>query len=176
MSGFLRPGEKAKGAFGVKFDHGKPDQHNVNNYPTAAGRGAAGPPSTSGGATRPPRAGDSLPVAKHRRELLYLIETHATVIVIGETGSGKTTQIPQFLYEAGWAEGGRLVACTQPRRAAAATVAARVAEELGCELGQLVGYSVRFDTVATKVRAHACAHTSNMDCPMHNSAWGCIRY
>ncbi|KAL8032498.1 hypothetical protein ABFX02_13G100100 [Erythranthe guttata] len=59
-----------------------------------------------------------LPAYKYRTEILYLVETHATTIVVGETGSGKTTQIPQYLKEAGWAEGGRMIACTQPRRLA----------------------------------------------------------
>ncbi|XP_043687496.1 probable pre-mRNA-splicing factor ATP-dependent RNA helicase DEAH9 [Telopea speciosissima] len=59
-----------------------------------------------------------LPVFKYRTAILYLVETHATTIIVGETGSGKTTQIPQFLKEAGWAEGGRVIACTQPRRLA----------------------------------------------------------
>jgi ATP-dependent RNA helicase DDX35 len=87
-----------------------------------------------------------------REQLLYLLERHATLIVVGATGSGKTTQIPQFLAEAGWAAGGRCIACTQPRRVAAQTVAVRVAEEVGCRLGAEVGYSIRFEDVSTKVR------------------------
>lgn len=57
------------------------------------------------------------------------------LIIEGETGSGKTTQIPQYLHEAGFTEGGIKVGCTQPRRVAAMSVAARVAEEMGCKLG-----------------------------------------
>lgn len=91
-----------------------------------------------------------LPVYKQRENLLYLVENHCTTIVVGETGSGKTTQIPQLLVEAGWAEGGRAIACTQPRQIAAQTIAARVAEEMRVTLGALVGYSVRFDEVATR--------------------------
>ena len=87
-----------------------------------------------------------------REPLLYLLECHATVIVVGATGSGKTTQIPQYLAEAGWADAGRCVACTQPRRVAAQTVAVRVAEEMGCRLGAEVGYSIRFEDVSTKAR------------------------
>ncbi|KAL4349193.1 hypothetical protein AHAS_Ahas10G0017500 [Arachis hypogaea] len=88
-----------------------------------------------------------LPVYKYRTAILYLVETHATTIIVGETGSGKTTQIPQFLKEAGWASGGRLIACTQPRRLAVQAVASRVAEEMGVKLGEEVGYTIRFEDV-----------------------------
>ena len=71
-----------------------------------------------------------LPIAKHREALLYALEKHRTLIVVGETGSGKSTQLPQFLYEADWAAGGRLIVCTQPRRLACVTLASRVAEEI----------------------------------------------
>ncbi|RAL44761.1 hypothetical protein DM860_003520 [Cuscuta australis] len=88
-----------------------------------------------------------LPVHKYRTAILYLVETHSTTIIVGETGSGKTTQIPQYLKEAGWAEGGRLIACTQPRRLAVQAVASRVAEEIGVKLGEEVGYTIRFEDV-----------------------------
>ena len=74
-----------------------------------------------------------------------MIERFQCVIVVGETGSGKTTQLPQYLHESGWTQGGRVVACTQPRRLAATSVAARVAEELGTSVGDVVGYAVRFE-------------------------------
>lgn len=67
------------------------------------------------------------------------------MIIEGETGSGKTTQIPQYLYEAGFTEGNKKIGCTQPRRVAAMSVAARVAQELGVKLGNEVGYSIRFE-------------------------------
>ncbi|PKI82594.1 hypothetical protein MVES_003418 [Malassezia vespertilionis] len=86
-----------------------------------------------------------LPVAKHRNALLYLVEQHGVVIVVGHTGSGKTTQIPQYLLEAGWAADGRQIVCTQPRRVAATSVAARVAQEMGVRVGEEVGYAVRFE-------------------------------
>lgn len=86
-----------------------------------------------------------LPVRRHRQELLFLLERHPVVIVVGQTGSGKTTQIPQCLYEAGWTSAAQMVVCTQPRRLAATTVAARVAEERDTVLGTLVGYAVRFE-------------------------------
>ncbi|GAU39588.1 hypothetical protein TSUD_384710 [Trifolium subterraneum] len=83
-----------------------------------------------------------LPVYKYRNAILYLVETHATTIIVGETGSGKTTQIPQYLIEAGWAAGGRLIACTQPRRLAVQAVSSRVAQEMGVKLGDQVGYTI----------------------------------
>ncbi|EXB58158.1 hypothetical protein L484_026359 [Morus notabilis] len=89
-----------------------------------------------------------LPVYKYRTAILYLVETHSTTIVVGETGSGKTTQIPQFyLKEAGWADGGRVIACTQPRRLAVQAVASRVAEEMGVKLEEEVGYTIRFEDI-----------------------------
>ncbi|KAF7552972.1 hypothetical protein G7046_g7240 [Stylonectria norvegica] len=96
-----------------------------------------------------------LPIAKHRESLLYVVETHPVTIVIGQTGSGKTTQIPQFLERAGWCSEGKLIGVTQPRRVAATTVALRVAEEFGCEVGKEVGYSIRFEDVtsaATRIK------------------------
>eukprot|EP01051_Picozoa_sp_SAG22_P013713 SAG22_NODE_1567_length_4104_cov_2.041698_4_plen_365_part_00 len=98
----------------------------------------------------------SLPIAEQRTELLYLVEKYLTVVIVGSTGCGKTTQIPQFLHEAGWASGQRCIVCTQPRRVAAITVATRVAEEMHCQLGTEVGYCVRFgrcyDEEATKIK------------------------
>ncbi|KAJ0159050.1 putative ATP-dependent RNA helicase DHX35 [Colletotrichum tanaceti] len=90
-----------------------------------------------------------LPIAKHREALLYLIETKQVTIVVGHTGSGKTTQIPQFLEAAGWCSDGKIIGVTQPRRVAATTVALRVAEEVGCEIGQEVGYAIRFEDLTS---------------------------
>lgn len=127
---------------------------------------------------------------------LYLMEHYRTLVIVGETGSGKSTratrgfpplgpkltrwgaELTQYLHEAGWTAGGRRVACTQPRRVAASTVAARVAEEMGVELGQevhvaptpgglasgpalippflrapQVGYTVRFDRKMSEERS-----------------------
>ncbi|XP_055813958.1 probable pre-mRNA-splicing factor ATP-dependent RNA helicase DEAH9 isoform X2 [Solanum dulcamara] len=91
-----------------------------------------------------------LPVYKYRTAILYSVETHATTIIVGETGSGKTTQIPQYLKEAGWAEGGRMIACTQPRRLAVQAVATRVAEEMDVKLGEEVGYTIRFEDITNE--------------------------
>ncbi|XP_003378399.1 putative pre-mRNA-splicing factor ATP-dependent RNA helicase mog-4 [Trichinella spiralis] len=87
----------------------------------------------------------SLPVYPFREDLLKAIEDHQVLIIEGETGSGKTTQIPQYLYEAGYCKDGKKVACTQPRRVAAMSVAARVATEMNVKLGLQVGYSIRFE-------------------------------
>lgn len=87
----------------------------------------------------------SLPVYKFKDELLKAIADQQIIIVVGETGSGKTTQIPQYLHEAGYTANGRKIACTQSRRVAAMSVAARVAQEMGVKLGHEVGYSIRFE-------------------------------
>ncbi|XP_059558127.1 pre-mRNA-splicing factor ATP-dependent RNA helicase DHX16 isoform X1 [Myotis daubentonii] len=87
----------------------------------------------------------SLPVFPFREELLAAIASHQVLIIEGETGSGKTTQIPQYLFEEGYTKKGLKIACTQPRRVAAMSVAARVAREMGVKLGNEVGYSIRFE-------------------------------
>ncbi|WCJ41465.1 ATP-dependent RNA helicase putative [Euphorbia peplus] len=86
----------------------------------------------------------SLPIYQLKKELLGAVLDNQALVVIGETGSGKTTQITQYLAEAGYTAKGR-IACTQPRRVAAVSVAKRVAEEFGCHLGEEVGYSIRFE-------------------------------
>ena len=82
----------------------------------------------------------SLPIFTYREQLLEAIKEHQVLIVVAETGSGKTTQLPQYLHEAGYTAGGLKVGCTQPRRVAAMSVAARVAEEMGTKVGYEVGY------------------------------------
>ena len=91
----------------------------------------------------------ALPIAAHADELMYCVEKHQTTVVVGHTGCGKTTQIPQYLRDGGWCGGGASVAVTQPRRVAAQTVAQRVAEEVGCVIGDTVGYAIRFEDVCT---------------------------
>ncbi|XP_054284803.1 ATP-dependent RNA helicase DHX33 [Macrosteles quadrilineatus] len=85
-----------------------------------------------------------LPVYKVKRRLLEEIDKHPTLIIIGETGCGKTTQIPQFIHDVKL-EGDKMIGITQPRRVAAITVAQRVALETSTSLGKLVGYTVRFE-------------------------------
>lgn len=87
----------------------------------------------------------TLPAWDAKKQFLKLLKKHQIIVLQGETGSGKTTQIPQFLVEAGYADDGRIIACTQPRRVAAMSVAKRVAEEMDVTLGEQVGFSIRFD-------------------------------
>ena len=105
-----------------------------------------------------------LPVYRHKREFLWLLQNRSVIILVGQTGSGKTTQIPQYALEAisGCVDlNGQVassssslslsgssplaIACTQPRRVAASSVATRVAYEMRSDLGSVVGYAVRFD-------------------------------
>lgn len=90
----------------------------------------------------------SLPVYKLRDQLVKAVRENQILIVVGDTGSGKTTQIAQYLAEDGLLEHGKL-GCTQPRRVAAVSVAKRVSEEVGCRLGSEVGYTVRFEDVTS---------------------------
>eukprot|EP01116_Phalansterium_solitarium_P013330 TRINITY_DN306_c0_g2_i1.p1 TRINITY_DN306_c0_g2~~TRINITY_DN306_c0_g2_i1.p1 ORF type:complete len:1054 (+),score=452.61 TRINITY_DN306_c0_g2_i1:90-3251(+) len=94
----------------------------------------------------------SLPVFQYRDDLLKAIHDYQVLIVVGETGSGKTTQIPQYLIEDGFTKAGK-IACTQPRRVAAMSVAKRVSDEMDVKLGAEVGYSIRFeDCTSDKTR------------------------
>ncbi|XP_053578026.1 pre-mRNA-splicing factor ATP-dependent RNA helicase DHX16 [Bombina bombina] len=87
----------------------------------------------------------SLPVFPYRSDLIQAITEHQILIIEGETGSGKTTQIPQYLHEEGFTRNGMKIGCTQPRRVAAMSVASRVSQEMGVKLGNEVGYSIRFE-------------------------------
>jgi HrpA-like RNA helicase len=86
-----------------------------------------------------------LPVWEYQEKFLDLLNRHQSICLVGETGSGKTTQIPQWCVDFSKRVGKKKVACTQPRRVAAMSVAQRVAEELDVQLGQEVGYSIRFE-------------------------------
>ena len=90
------------------------------------------------------RYDDSLPIAAKRDEIKAALEKHQVLVIAGETGSGKTTQLPKICLEIGRGVHG-LIGHTQPRRLAARSVATRVAEEIGTPLGELVGYQVRFE-------------------------------
>jgi ATP-dependent RNA helicase DHX8/PRP22 len=94
---------------------------------------------------------ESLPVFTFRSQLIEAIKQHPILVVVGETGSGKTTQMIQYLAEAGFANSG-IIGCTQPRRVAVLSVAKRVSQEVGCVLGEEVGYSIRFDCTSQATR------------------------
>ncbi len=103
-----------------------------------------------------------LPVSARREDIAAAIRDHQVVIVAGETGSGKTTQLPKICLALGrGAEGGGLIGHTQPRRIAARSVAERIAEELGTELGDVVGYQVRF-TDRTSARSRVKVMTDGI--------------
>ncbi|WFD18925.1 RNA helicase [Malassezia caprae] len=87
---------------------------------------------------------ESLPIFKLREQLVQAVRDNQVLVVVGDTGSGKTTQLTQYLAEEGFADHGK-IGCTQPRRVAAVSVAKRVAEEVGCRVGQEVGYTIRFE-------------------------------
>ena len=91
-----------------------------------------------------------LPVFKYRNHILYAAENYQVVVISGSTGSGKTTQVPQYFYEAGWTNSSKIIGITQPRRVAVTTVAERVAEEMGTFVGQTVGFSIRFEDCTDK--------------------------
>jgi ATP-dependent helicase HrpA len=99
-----------------------------------------------------------LPIVGKRRELVNAIRNHQVVVVVSDTGSGKTTQLPKMVAEAleisksnkQVSKKNKLIGCTQPRRIAAVSVAKRVAEELSVPLGDFVGYQVRFDDTTSR--------------------------
>nr|CAB3489759.1 unnamed protein product [Digitaria exilis] len=92
----------------------------------------------------PPPAQPVLPISEHEDEIVAAVDANPVVVVIGETGSGKSTQLSQILHRRGYTRRGA-IAVTQPRRVAAVSVSRRVAQELGVPLGDEVGYAIRFE-------------------------------
>ena len=90
---------------------------------------------------------ENLPVVSHRDDIIRLLTTEQVIIIAGDTGSGKTTQLPKFCLEA-FPDSTALIGCTQPRRVAASSVSSRVTEELG-PMGNIVGYKIRFHDQTT---------------------------
>ncbi|KAF7367465.1 Pre-mRNA-splicing factor ATP-dependent RNA helicase PRP16 [Mycena sanguinolenta] len=129
--------EREQKAAGIKEDY-KGDSKFATHLKTSAGVSTFAKTRT----LREQR--EYLPAFASREELMKVIRENQVIVVVGETGSGKTTQLAQFLYEDGYCEHG-LVGCTQPRRVAAMSVAKRVSEEMECKLGSTVGYAIRFE-------------------------------
>ncbi|PWN39844.1 P-loop containing nucleoside triphosphate hydrolase protein, partial [Ceraceosorus guamensis] len=89
----------------------------------------------------------ALPIYEQKERILYAVQRYGVVVIVGQTGCGKTTQIPQYLLEAGWAPAHRAqsIVCTQPRRLSCLSISMRVSAEQGCSLGSQVGYAVPFE-------------------------------
>lgn len=100
----------------------------------------------------------TLPVFAVRQELVNIIRENSVVIIVGETGSGKTTQLTQYLHEDGYSKNG-MIGCTQPRRVAAMSVAKRVSDEMDTGLGDKVGYAIRFEDCTSKEVLHAIPYS-----------------
>lgn len=129
--------KEAEEAAGEMKYHGERDDDELGNDLEASGKNLTAHEKILVGRKK-------LPVYQYREEFLQAVRDNKVLIVVGETGSGKTTQIPQYLHEAGWSKLGK-IGCTQPRRVAAMSVAARVSQEMNVKLGQEVGYSIRFE-------------------------------
>jgi pre-mRNA-splicing factor ATP-dependent RNA helicase DHX15/PRP43 len=95
------------------------------------------------------RKRQQLPVYEFRDELIEKVKNNQCIIIEGETGSGKTTQVPQFLLSLLAVPGQRAIACTQPRRVAAMSIAKRVSEEMDVPFGEEVGYTIRFEDLTS---------------------------
>lgn len=113
-----------------------------------------------------------LPAFAVREDLLRVIRDNQVVVVVGETGSGKTTQLTQFLHEDGYSKFG-MIACTQPRRVAAMSVAKRVSEEMEVDLGGPVGYAIRFEDCTSEQTVIKCEQlfecSENFDAQVANT-------
>ncbi len=136
-TGFQRPGERRSGAFGVSFVP-NPEEDEASHVL----------PYNRYGHLRINEQQARLPIYAYVRDVVYLVERHATSIIVGETGCGKSTQIPQYLHRAGWAPKGLQIIVTQPSGFATVTVAARVAEEMRVRLGDEVAYAVDFEDIS----------------------------
>jgi len=135
----------------------QPDHHPAaRTRPDAQAKGTSAKPERKACAAARPHPPlhypESLPVTARRAEIAQALRTHQVVIVSGETGSGKTTQIPKLCLEIGRGRTG-MIGHTQPRRLAATSVARRIAEELGTELGDWVGYQIRFNDKTSRATA-----------------------
>lgn len=157
---FWRPGASREGVTGANGGGSSIDRASSKDDSEGGGLtvGSAAPSSNLGIQGQRRR----LPVYKQRSQFLYMLEQFPVLVVQGQTGSGKTTQLPQFCMESGWAQDGLVIACTQPRRVAATSVASRVAEEVGTVLGDEVGYTIRFEDLSHPTRTRIKYLTDGM--------------
>lgn len=140
----------------IKLNHNKNNNNNGNNNGSSSNNinanlinsGVAAAKNALSKIEQIEKQRQSLPVYQCRTRLIQEVHKNDTLLIMGETGSGKTTQIPQFLLSAGFANKG-VIAITQPRRVAAITIAKRVAQEHGSKIGEVVGYTVRFEDVTS---------------------------
>jgi ATP-dependent RNA helicase DDX35 len=142
---FWKPASTTNNSWALRGEDGGDD-----NAPLLFAPPSTFPSSSSQTTRRPPPSLAKqrllLPIYKHKRQIVYAVETHGVTVIVGETGCGKSSQIPQYLVDSGgWTQNDFTVVCTQPRRIAASSLATRVAQERNCPLGDQVGYTVRFD-------------------------------
>ncbi|KAL9940035.1 hypothetical protein V8E36_000740 [Tilletia maclaganii] len=166
MATFWKPGSALPGSV---LDRAGEDELDTGALAAAAGAARATNTNENGKSSHILTGGiqaqrEALPIFKQRDEILYMVERYPVLIVIGQTGCGKTTQIPQYLHEAGWAssESSLSIACTQPRRISAVSVASRVATEVGAVLGDEVGYTIRFEDLSHPTRTRIRYLTDGM--------------
>ncbi|KAJ1609702.1 Prp16p pre-mRNA splicing factor [Cryptosporidium canis] len=146
----LDGGDDSKLSFGDLFKKNKGEAiSNADNKHKGVGRVDAFGDPVDDHRERIQSTRRSLPVYRVRDSLMKLIGEHMVVVVVGETGSGKTTQLTQYLHEFGYSRRG-IIGCTQPRRVAAVSVAQRVADEMDVDLGKEVGYTIRFEDLTSK--------------------------
>ncbi|OZI19461.1 ATP-dependent RNA helicase HrpA [Bordetella genomosp. 9] len=141
------PSRRGRGAPGAAAPSGSASPASSATAATAASRATAASAARPAATPRvipPIRYPEDLPVSARRDEIARAIQEHQVVIVSGETGSGKTTQLPKICLDLGRGRT-RMIGHTQPRRLAATSVARRIAEELDTPLGEIVGYQVRFN-------------------------------
>lgn len=145
ITGERKQDVKVEGSDG---ENGEDDAKSAAQYAKHVGSNESQAQSTFSKSKSVSEQRQSLPVTDVKDDLLHVLRENNICVIVGETGSGKTTQLTQFLFEDGYAALGK-IGCTQPRRVAAMSVAKRVSEERGCELGSLVGYTIRFEDVTS---------------------------
>ncbi|XP_055627769.1 putative pre-mRNA-splicing factor ATP-dependent RNA helicase PRP1 [Toxorhynchites rutilus septentrionalis] len=147
MDPFIKKRREEKGL----LDAGASTSKNASNASTATAAASSGKTNPLNGFPYTPNYYNlykkriTLPVFEYRTDFMRLLSEHQCIVLVGETGSGKTTQIPQWCVDFARVSGVKGVACTQPRRVAAMSVAQRVSEEMDVLLGEQVGYSIRFE-------------------------------